>query len=166
MALASRITLKVESTNTNALDLVTVTAPLVYSLQKDLATGTGANQADLLFSDTRTLGPSATEDLDLAGGSLTSPFGATLTFARVKMLLIKAASTNTNDVVVSRAAAGIPLLGATGDLLPVKPDGGNVWWAPGPGIVVTPTTADTITITNSAGTTSVTYDVVIIGASS
>lgn len=165
MALASRLSLKLESTLTSALDLVSVTAPLVYSSQIDLATGTGLGQADMQWSDTRTLSASGTEDLDLAG-SLTGPLGTTLTFARVKLLLVKAAAGNTNDVVLSRAAAGIPLLAATGDALPVKPGGLFLWVAPtAAGIVVTPTTADTITVTNSAGTTGVTYDIVVLGAS-
>lgn len=165
MALATRFDLRVTSNLTSALDLLTATAPLTYTSQVDLATGTGAGLADMQWSDQRTLAASATEDLDLAG-TLTGPLGTTLTFARVKGLLVKAAATNTNDVQISRAAAGIPLFAATGDLIPVKPGGLFLWVAPNAtGIVVTPTTADTITITNSAGTTSVTYDIIVIGAS-
>jgi hypothetical protein len=48
----------------------------------------------------------------------------------------------------------------------VRPDGKFVWVAPGAtGIAVTAGTGDLITLTNSGGTTGVTYDVVIIGAS-
>ena len=165
MALYTRITESVVSTLTSALDLVTTTAPLSYSIVQDLATGVGANQADMLWSDQRTLTASATEDLDLAG-SLTGPLGGTLTFARVKYLLVKALATNTNDVVVSRAAAGIPLFSATGDALAINPGGWFAWGAPtAAGIVVTPTSAESITVTNSAGGTSVIYDVIVIGAS-
>ena len=165
MALATRFDLRVTSNLTQALDLLTATAPLVYGTQIDMATGTGLGLADMQWSDTRTLAPSATEDLDLAG-SLTGPLGTVLTFARVKAVLVKAALANANNVVVSRAAAGIPLFTAASDSLPVKPGGLFLWVAPdATGVVVTPTTADSITVTNSAGGTSVTYDVIVIGAS-
>ncbi len=166
MALTTRINLDLTSTLTSVLDLVTASAPLVQTHQIDLATGTGADQADLIFSDTRTLTASATEDLDLAG-VLTSAFGATLTFARIKLLRVRAAAANTNNVVVSRAAAnGVPIFSAANDAIPVLP-GGELWWvAPNAAaIAVTAGTGDLITVTNSAGSTSVTYDVVIIGAS-
>ena len=117
------------------------------------------------WSDQRTLTASATEDLDLAG-VLTGPLGTTLTFVRIKALLVKAAAANTNDVQISRSATGIPLFAASGDLLPVKPGGLFLWVAPNAaGVVVTPATADTITVTNGGGGPSVTYDIVVLGAS-
>lgn len=166
MALATRIKLSVESTQTNPLDLETPTAPLVYSSDISLATGTGAGLADMKWSDQRTLTASATEDLDLAG-SLTGPLGTTLTFARLKALFVKAASTNTNNVVISRPAAnGVPLFAAASDAISVLPGGWFGWVAPNAtGVVVTAGTGDLITLTNSAGGTSVVYDVIIIGAS-
>lgn len=165
MALATRFEVLVDSELTNALDLETPGSRLLFTTRIDLATGTGLGLADMKWSDTRTLSASGTEDLDLAG-SLTGPLGTTLTFARVKALYVKAAAANTNDVQISRAAAGIPLFGATGDLIPVKPGGVFLWVAPNAaGVAVTATTADTITVTNSAGSTPVTYDIVIIGAS-
>lgn len=165
LALASRIDLRVTSTQTDAQALETPTAALAYAAQIDLATGTGLGQADRRWTSQRTLTASATEDLDFAG-SLTGPLGAAVTFARIKALLVKAAVGNTNDVVLSRAAAGIPLFAATGDALSVKPGGLFLWVAPtAAGIVVTATTADTLTVTNSAGSTSVTYDIVVLGGS-
>jgi hypothetical protein len=166
VALYTRISTVVESTLTSALDLVTASAPLRYSNVVDLATGTGANQADMLWSDTRTLTASATEDLDLAG-SLTGPLGGTLTFARVKYLLFKASGANTNNVVVSRPAAnGVPIFAAASDALALVPGGWFSWGAPtAAGVAVTPATGDLITVTNSAGGTSVTYDVIVIGGS-
>ena len=166
MALTTRATIELVATYTKVLDLVTGSAPLSYSDRIDLATGTGANQADLIFSDTRTLAASGTEDLDVAGG-LTDIYGATLTYARVKAILVHAASGNTNNVNVTRPAAnGVPIFLAAGDGLPVRPDGNLYLIAPdATGYAVTAGTGDLITFTNSAAGTSVTYDVVIIGAS-
>lgn len=165
-SLTSVLTVKTVATLTNALDLATASVPLTLTNQIRLAAGTGANQADLIFHDTRTLGASGTEDLDLAG-SLVGALGNTLTFARIKALVISAASGNTNSVQVTRPASnGVPLFLAAGDGLSVRPGGVFAWIAPdATGVAVTAGTGDLITITNSAGSTSVTYNVVIIGAS-
>lgn len=166
MGLTSDILLKAVFDHTSALDLATVSDPLTVSERIRLTSGTGAGSADMLWHDRRTLAGSATEDLDLAG-VLVGAFGNTLTFARVKGLIVKASPTNTNDVQVSRTATnGVPLFLAASDGLPVRPGGLLAWVAPdAAGVVVTAGTGDKLTFTNSAGSTSVTYDVVIIGAS-
>jgi len=166
MALTSSIRAIVGATETGALDLGTKSFPVNVARAVSLATGTGNSQADTIFSDQRTLTASATENLDLAG-TLIGAFGNTLTFARIKCLLVYAAAANVNDVQISRPASnGVPLFLAASDAIPVRPGGIFLWaCSDATGIVVTPATGDLITITNSAGTTSVTYDVVIIGAS-
>jgi len=166
MALTATITTTIQATATATADLSTPSDPLSYTSRYDLTSGVGANQADLMFHDRRTLAASATEDLDLAG-SLTDKFGATLTFARIKEVWILASSGNTNNVNVTRPASnGVPLFLAAGDGVPVMPGGAFHWISPNAvGIAVTAGTGDLLTITNSAGTTGVTYDVVIIGAS-
>ncbi|WP_151480628.1 hypothetical protein [Streptomyces albicerus] len=166
MTLSTKLALSLDSTLAEALDLVTPRAPLKFSKAISLASGTGANQADKIFADTRTLAASATENLDLAG-VLTDAFGATLTFARIKLLLVSAAAGNTNNVnVIREATNGVPLFLAAGDGIPVRPGGAFLWVAPDvAGAPVTPATGDLLTFTNSAAGTPVTYDVVIIGAS-
>lgn len=128
-----------------------------------LLEGTDAtNKADLFFSDTRTLVASATEDLDLAG-SLTSAFGATITAAEIVAIYIAAASANVNNVNVTRPAANGfigPFL-AAGDGVAVKP-GEWIALVSQSGWAVTAATGDLLTITNSAGSTPVTYDVVLV----
>jgi hypothetical protein len=166
MSLTTDLLVRLLATEERAFDLVTPQAPLSFSERIRLATGTGANQADLIFTDTRTLTASATEDLDVAG-SLTTPLATAFTPARIKALLVAAASGNTNNVNLTRPASnGVPLFLAAGDGIPVRPGGVFVWVAPdATGVAVTASTGDLITFTNSAGSTSVTYDVVIIGAS-
>lgn len=132
-----------------------------------LGAGTSSGQADLMFADQRTLAASATENLDLAG-VLVDPLGATLTFGHVKLIYIKAASTNTNDVCVGGAASNgffAPFGDAT-DKVCVKPGAVALFEiATGVGWAVTATTADILKVTNSAGGTSVKYDVIIAGTS-
>jgi hypothetical protein len=165
VALATEIAVRLAATLTGTIDLgsKTVTAALPSSYV--WTSGTGANQADLIFQDTRTLAASATENLDLAG-VLTDGLGTTLTFAKIKAIIVTAASGNTNDVQVTRPASnGVPLFLAAGDGIPVKPGGCLAWVVPGTGITVTASTGDLLTFTNSAGSTSVDYSVVIIGTS-
>lgn len=164
-SLTSKLSITVSGQQVNPLDLGSVGLPFTDSLVLTLASGTGANQADRLFTDQRTLAASATEDLDLAG-VLTDPFGATITMAKIKAIIIKAAAGNANDVQLTRPASnGVPLFLAAADGIAVKPGGAFVWCCPGTGITVTPATGDLLTVTNSGAGTPVTYDVIIIGTS-
>ncbi len=168
MPLTSDLGVSVSSTQTKAADLSTPADPLAWRRSLHLESGTSAGKADLRFADTRTLAASATEDLDLAG-VLVDSFGATLTFARIKGLVIAASSANTNNVVVGGAAANAwaALLGATGTLT-LRP-GASVALMTGSAdstaYAVTAGTADLLKIANSGAGTSVSYDIVIIGTS-
>lgn len=165
MALDTRVDFKVASTFTNARDLSSTVDKLELAYLKSLTNGTGSGQSDLIFHDQRTINASATDSLDLAG-SLTNAVGATLTFAKLKLLYVRAASTNTNNVNVTRPASnGVPLFLAAGDGVPVLPDGALLWVAPGAGVTVTAGTGDLIDLVNSGAGTSVVYEIVLIGTS-
>lgn len=166
MGLSAKLSTHLVATLTSALDLSTATDPLNYSLNLDISTGTGANQADMMWHDQRTLAASATENLDLAG-SLTNAFGTTQTFARIKAVIVAAAAGNTNNVnVIREGTNGVPLFLALADGIAVRPGGIFLWAAPdATAVAVTGGTGDLLTFTNSAGSTSVTYSVIIIGAS-
>ena len=158
----------INGTQTTTLDLGTVSFPFSNTASVAYASGTAAGQVDMAFTDTRTLSASGTEDLDLAG-VLVGAFGATLTFARIKAVQFSAAAGNTNNVQVTRSASnGVPWLMAAGDGIALRP-GAAFTWSSGTGdatgVVVTGGTGDLITVTNSAGTTSVTYTVIILGCS-
>jgi len=167
MPLTADIQLSVTGKHTGALDLGTATFPFTLTSSFSLHSGTGAGQADRVFTDTRTLAASATENLDLAG-VLTDAFGVTLTFVTIKAVIIRAAAANNaaNAVQVTRPASnGVPFLMAAGDGISLAPGYTFAWFGSGAGVTVTPATGDLITVTNSAGTNSVNYDVVIIGTS-
>lgn len=163
-----RIGFTINATHSNSLDLAsTALAPLTKEWVTTFANGTGLNQADLIAWDTRTLG-AANEDLDLSPATLTNPFGAAVTFARIKGLLVYAYTTNTPNVVVG-AAAGAPwntFLNSAGTatlhpgaLLAAFNPTAAAW-------AVTATTADLLRIANSSGgSPSVQYDIVLLGAS-
>jgi hypothetical protein len=157
---------EIEATFKNVLDLGTPTDNFTKLTKIELSNGTGANSADLMFHDQRTLAASATENLDLAG-SLAGPFGASQVFVELRAVLISAAAANTNNVnVIREGTNGVPLFLALGDGIAVPPGGVFLWSCPADAkVTVTASTGDLLTITNSSGSTSVTYDVVIIGSS-
>lgn len=168
MSLTATIVARIEAEQTNALDLGTASLPIAKQARAAFTDGVAANQANVLFTDTRTLAASASEDLDLAAGGLTDAFGATATFARLKAIYVKAAAANTNDVIVGAGTAGIvgPFASAT-DALVIKPGGFILLCAPtAAGWPVTATTADILKVANSSSGTPVTYDIILVGGAS
>lgn len=166
MTLTTKLAVALSAEHSSALDLATASVPLSISDIVKLTSGAGANQADRVFHDRRTLAASATENLDLAG-VLVDALGAAFTLARLKLIYVKALAANTNNVnVIREATNGVPLFLAAGDGIPVRPGGAFLWVAPdATGVPVTGGTGDLLTFTNSAAGSTVTYDVVFIGAS-
>ncbi|MFE6225480.1 hypothetical protein [Streptomyces sp. NPDC057854] len=168
MPLTASMSVAADATLTSALDLATASAPVTVRAATTWQSGTGAGQADRAWSDRRTLAASATEDLDLAG-VLLDAFGATVTFARIKGLYIRAAATNVNNVIVGAATANAwaALLGATGTLTlrPGAAIGLTTGAADAATYAVTAGTGDLLKVANSGAGTAVSYDIVIIGAS-
>lgn len=168
MPLTATIKAAIRGQHTRALDLNTAGFPLDAIGSIELLDGVGVNQADRLFTDQRTISASSNDDLDLAG-SLADAFGQTITFARIKAILIKAAAANVNDLVVGAAAANafVGPFGASTHTVKVRPGGFLLLACPdATGWAVTAGTGDILRIANGAGGSSVTYDIVLIGASS
>lgn len=149
----------------NALDLSTTTDKIERNDNYTFTDGAAASMIDTHWSDERTLAASATEDLDLAGG-LTDAFGTAITFARVKVIIIIAASGNTNNVQVGGAGSTfINWVANSSDIVNIRPGGILVLVAPdATGYAVTATTGDLLRIGNSAAGTSVTYKIYIGGS--
>lgn len=166
MSLSATVKAVIDATLTKSADFETASSKITHSLSISLSDGTGASQADRVWKDTRTLSASATEDLDLSG-TLTNIYGESVVFADVRAILITAASANTNNVNVTRPASnGLPIFLAASDGIAVRPGGAFMLFSPDTtGIPVTAGTGDLLTITNSAGSTSVDYSITIVGSS-
>lgn len=126
----------------------------------NLANGNGANQADILWVDERTVAASSSDDIDLAG-VLQSAFSGTITMARlVDIVIVNRPRDPTAPANVSRLTVGAgtnPVTGFLGGTAPtIGPIGPGGYVALGcPDALglgtVTPGTADTLRITNGAG---------------
>jgi SPP1 family predicted phage head-tail adaptor len=131
MPVSATIKASIAGSQTSALDLGTAEFPFAAAYVKALADGTAADQANVLFTDTRTLSASATEDLDLAG-ALANALGGSAVFAKVKAVLVTASAANTNNVNVTRPASnGVPLFLAASDGVAVPPGGAFMLAGPG-----------------------------------
>lgn len=166
MALTSRITAQIDATESGTLDLGTKVAKIQAGIALALANGTADDQADMIWSDTRTIAASGTDDLDLAG-SLVGAFGNTLTFAKIKAIFVIADDGNTNNVVIGAAAATqfVGPFGANTHTVAVRPGGFTAFAAPNAGWTVGAGATDLLRIANSSSGTSVTYKIIIIGTS-
>lgn len=169
MALDTKILLTIQATLTTAADLLTTTSPLAYPITHHWDSGTGADQADLFWTDTRTIAASGTDDLDL-NGSLTF-LGSNVNFARIRLLAITADPTNTNNLTVGNATTNAwgggttPFGGAT-TTTRVVPGATHLYIADSAtGMAVTAGSVDTLRIANSGGGTTVTYSIILIGCS-
>lgn len=164
MPLSTRLEVKVAAELSLATDLANAAAPVNLAKSMVLASGTGADQADKVFADRRTVAAGATDTIDLAG-ALTDPLGAVVSFAKVKAIVISNRST-TQTLTVTRPVNGAPIFAAAGDAVAVPPGGVLALAAPGAAGLATVTagTGDLLDVVNSAGA-SADYDVVVIGTS-
>ncbi len=130
-----------------------------------MTNGTGANKAEQIHQVQGTISASGTDAIDVSG-TLTNAFGTTVVFTKIKGIILFAATANTNDVeIISDPTNGlVNWCKATSDGIIVEPGGMFALISPSSGgYAVTAATGDLLNITNSAGGTSVTYDLWIIG---
>lgn len=166
MSLVSNISLAISATLSKVLDHGTNQFPGSLKSELVMASGVAANQADLIFSDKRTLAGSANEELDLSG-ALVDVFGDAVVFVKVKCIMVISAAANGGDIEVGGSGANgfDSWVGAAGDLVKVKPGGAFALFAPDlAGYAVTASTGDLLRIAN-ADASSADYDIVMIGTS-
>lgn len=169
-SLTALVKAQVRATAKKALDESTPSDELNYDDKLTFKHDEDAGlKGDEIWHDKRTLAASGSDTLDLAG-SLTNAFGETITFAKVRAILIH----NTSDDQDTPTDAQIQVGGATnefqgpfgaaGDLLNVEAGGFFMVTNPtSAGWAVTAGTADELQIANQDGTDQAEYVIVIVG---
>ena len=164
MSLTGQIATSAQITQTTqgATDLGPSSVPVNYSSTWNIASGVAANLADLSYSGQRTVPGGGNEDLDLAGGTLTT-LGVTLAFVKIKAVIVEALASNSGPITVGGATTNAfvgPFGAATHTV--ILPAGG-VFEArnPNTGWTVTAGTGDLLRI---AGANQV-YKIVLVGTS-
>jgi len=161
-SLTSTVSVKATSRMVNSLDLSSAVDLATLDASLNFTSGTGNNQTSVIYHDTRTLADGATENLDLAG-VLTNPFGSTVTFTKVKVIVFKNMSaTQTFSLGGAASAQFVNWVGDATDIINVPPGGCFVISAPLAGFAVTATSADLLKVANSAGAEA-DYKIMILG---
>lgn len=137
----------------------------VYSMSP--ANGTANDQCDICFDEVgRSLGPSAADNHDLAGGSMVDALGTPLTFVEVTGIYIFSWDANLNNLIIGNGATPFigPFSAGTQSLILLP---GEVFFMTNlrMGWPVVNTTADIFKIANAAGTNTIQYDIAIVGRS-
>jgi hypothetical protein len=159
----SKLIVSLTSILQNSIGLASAQATIETGVNKALATGTGADQCDRVYSE-NDKSISAAYDLDLSG-SLLDAFGAAAVFAKVRAVLVVADPANSGDVVIGGDAAAFLMgFGAVGHTFAVKPGGVFLAYAPAAaGYAVVAATGDILQFAPSAGTQ--VFDFAILGTS-
>ncbi len=162
--LSATIKLAVNATLVGDNDLGSRDYVLSYAKTIQFAHGTGANQANQIWTDTRQLAASTAEDLDLYG-VLVSALGTTLNFTTIKAIIVYAHTTNTNNVVLGGDANGlINWVGNANDVVNIRPGGFICLIAPdATAYAVTDVTGQNLQVANSSSGSVVDYDIIVIG---
>jgi hypothetical protein len=154
-----------------ALDLSSINDNGKLDYAQSLTDGVGADQADVLFHDQRTVGNGANDDLDLTALSH-SIYGSAVafSFAKVKGILVINLSTTASDVLrVGGAGAGAafatPFNGSDTAQVEVPADGCLLLVNKKNGWTVTGGTGDVLRIQNPGGA-AINYRIVIVGTRS
>jgi len=160
MALTAQITTSIVASLTGAPDVGAVSQEISDKLRLTLTSGTGANQANNIFTDDFSIVGAGTQTYDLAG-ALTNGIGGTAIFTAIKMIAIK----NNGTTALTYGGGSASFLGFLGDATDeiVVPAGGFIVLADptAAGQAVTATTADLITLSG----TDVSGTIYIIGES-
>ena len=172
------LSLKAAMSKTFELDGSLSASPKVELSQK-LENGNGDDKANQEWADEGTLAASADVDLDLSGG-LTDRAGDTVTFTKIKAILIY----NTSDLQGTPTEAEIHFGGGDGgdgtnafdtwitslapgnagsEALKVHSGGAIALYAPKDGYAVTAATGDILRIKNNDGTYQAAYRIIIVG---
>lgn len=166
MSLATEITAQIRARQTGAPDLGIASADLGAGVALKLGDGILAGQADRVWSDQRSLAASTAENLDLSG-VLSDVFGAVVSFAKVKALLVVADAANPGNIVIGGAASNgfLGPFGDATDTLAVKPGGVALLVDAGAGWAVTAGTGDILKVANASGAGAGSYKILVIGTS-
>lgn len=115
--------------------------------------------ADRVYVRTQTIGTSATLNLDLSG-SLTDPFGNTVTFSKIKLLRIRLVSGGASSILVNNQASNV-----FGNIHgTIQPGGAITWEIPtSAGEDVVAGTGDILSITNNDGSNAAEVEIFAAG---
>jgi len=160
-ALTGNTNVVIQIQNEKALDLDTVLDTLNVNAGISWTYGTGANQANLLWHDSRSTDDTGETINVYDGGVEVTAFGGDLTMEAIKLLYIK----NTHDTLTLRvggaATAALGIFADISDIIEIPPGGFFLWTCPTAAGIDTTVNKNLKLAAKTAGT--ITYDIVMMG---
>ncbi len=166
MDLTAQILLQIAAVETSTADLSATVTTTNVSRSLSFATGTGPGQAQLVWSDSRTIAASGTDTLDLA--DLADDRG-TVVLSAVKAIYIR----NTGAAALNLSGVGPPEDWEAG---PVKTPSGSLLEIPAGGMYLATNASaagwavgsspQLVTVINASTTAAASYDILLIGEGS
>lgn len=144
-------------------ELSTLTDTISQTYDVTFAIGTGADQANGMFQDQRTLADGTGEELNFTDSSLTDKLSEAINFATLKALLIKNGSAAASLIIGNAVANQLGILGGATFTLEIQPGGTFLWLAPdATGLDVT-TNATLKLLHDGVGGQDLVYDIIALG---
>lgn len=144
-----------------AIDLSTTLDELKINASHDWTFGTGANQVNLVFHDSRTTDDTGETHDVYAGGSLVNSFGDALTMEAIKLLYVKNTHATLTLEILGTAVTGLDIVADPSDIIELPPGGILLWTCPTAAGIVTTTNLSLKFACKTAATIS--YDFAIAG---
>lgn len=163
MSLTTRIPLGFDTLYALARDLSIPVDKLALNRAIELADGDGADEADVIFHDSRSLADAGEETLDFNGGSLTDPLGNPLTMAKLKVLYLKNTSTEATLLIGGAATTPVGLFADPADVLKLPPGGVFLFTAPDVNGLAVSTNKNLKLAHDGTGTSALVYEIIAIG---
>lgn len=164
MSLSANVKLTVSGSLSNTIDIGSAGYSFNKSFTQAFTNGTGADQANQIWTDERTISGSSNDDLDLYG-SLTNAFGTTLNFTSIKGIFIKAGDSNGGNLTIGGEGSNpfSSIFSDPTDKLVLPPSSFVGICNPNAnGYTVTASTGDMLRIAN-LDSASATYEILVIG---
>jgi len=164
MGQISVLNLKIDSVLTALVDLTNTESVIRKQIGYQLNSGILKDEADEIFVETKTIGASAGDVIELVGANDTNAFKGALNFTNIKLIYVKCLDGN----ITVRANATTPFVSPwvtaseVGNVLNIG--GVLVLIAPDlQGFDVVPATNDELEIENNSASLPATYEVLLIG---
>ena len=165
-ALTGKITFKMAWDYVNSLLLSDSTDDLDVDWSDTIADGTGLDQADWIWHDTRTAA-GAVDDIDL-NDSVSDAFGVKFDLVKVKGIFIRNTDETVGYDLVIGAAAAFPLGGwvsdAASDIVNIGAGGWFILWNPSAAAYACGAGASDV-LRVDPGANTIIYDIIIVGTS-
>ena len=145
-------------------DLGVAAQPHKLDYQRSVESGTGTNQADLVWSDKRSVTAGVPDDIDLRG-VIASALNSGISFVKITGIVIRNKSTTSGQYLTVGNDGVAPffagLFGASTHTVQVNPDGAFGWYSPIDPATTTAVTADILQVVAATGT--IEYEIEILG---